>query len=114
MLWIVLLVLLVVGALIAILLPLFRDRQPWLLAGDQAEVMLEKLAEEKERVLRKLKDLDMEKETGAISELDYEELRQSYLQDAAMVNRRIGQLRGGGKKASPPLPTSAEVEGSRK
>ena len=113
MLWIVFLALLVLGALIAILLPLLRDRQPWLLAEDQAAVMLEKLAEEKERVLRKLKDLDMEKESGAISELDHDELRQAYLQDAAMVNRRIDQLRGGGKKA-PPLPTSAQVEGSRK
>ena len=114
MLWIVFLVLLIAGALIAILLPLFRGRQPWILAGDQAEAMLEKLAEEKERVLRKLKDLDMEKESGAISELDYDELRQAYLQDAAMMNRRIGQLRGGGKKAAPPLPTSTQVEGSRK
>ena len=114
MLWIVFLVLIVLGTFMAILLPLLRDRQPWLLAESEAAVMLEKLAEAKERVLRKLKDLDMEKESGAISEPDYHELRQSYLQDAAMVNRRMGQLRGSGKKARPQPQPISEVEGSRK
>ena len=58
------------------------------------------LDKEKAKVLRELKDLELERESGAIEETEYQELRQSYLTDAALVNRRISALR---RDAGPPV-----------
>lgn len=93
--WTLLLVSLIVAAIVAVIVPLIRPREPWELSDDGApgpENVLEILAREKEKVLRQLKDLETERESGAMAEKDYDELRAAYLGEAALINRRIEAL----------------------
>ena len=96
--WMVFLVLLAAVALFFVITPLFRSRRPWVTQTPEGALAL--LDKEKAKVLRELKDLELERESGAIEETEYQELRQSYLTDAALVNRRISALR---RDAGPPV-----------
>ncbi|MCG3134409.1 MAG: hypothetical protein HMLKMBBP_01715 [Planctomycetes bacterium] len=88
--WIALIVVIAAAAAWAAT-PLFRPRERWDL-GDTTE--LDRLFEEKARVLRALKDLDHELEAGMLGAKDHAEARAEWMDRAVSLNRRIEALTG--------------------
>ena len=109
MLWIVLILLVVIAAFVAIIVPVFGRPEPWVLEGAGPTVKM--LRKEKGRVLRLLKDLELEREAGSIDEERYEELRQSYLTEAAVLNRRLEELDSEAPVASTEVRETADTKG---
>ena len=107
--WIILTIIFVVSAVAAVLLPLFKKKPTWIVESmEKLQVRLDALLDQKERALRRLKDLDLEKEAGSLTEAEYEQLRGEFIQDVVMVNRRIEELQGG---AEPQKARSPELQG---
>ena len=113
--WFALLLLIIVIGILAVLIPVLRSPEPWAVAERQrsgpsgATVRLQR---EKASVLRRIKDLELEKESGATTEAEYEEMRRTYLGEAALLNRRLAELEGRQSPAGspPPLdPTGGEA-----
>lgn len=114
MLWPGLLVAVIVFVLGAIVAPLFkRQRDPWTVGSSPAALSALRL--KKEQVLRMLKDLELEQETGSLSSSEFETLRHKYLTEAALLNRRLRLLEGGAAapvastKSEPPSESSPEA-----
>ncbi len=109
--WTLLLVVIIVTALLVIIVPLIRPRQPWELSADATGPVnvLQLLGAEKEKVLRQLKDLETERESGAMSDEDYTELRAAYLGEAALLNRRLEALQEGTDEAESPTTRQKSV-----
>jgi hypothetical protein len=78
-------------AILAVALPLFGARVP-LQGGTRTEI--DRLFEEKARVLRALKDLDHEREVGTLGEADWTTARAGYLDEAVRLNRAISDITG--------------------
>ncbi|MFN0058889.1 MAG: hypothetical protein ACKVX7_10575 [Planctomycetota bacterium] len=85
------LLLLVVSAAL-ILWPLTRRREPWTVATDFSEIA-RLLADEKRRLLRAVKDLAHEREAGTVSAAEEQEVRAKLMHDAAVLNRRMDELK---------------------
>ncbi len=90
MLWLAFFLLVVVAALLVIVWPLRKPRVPW--QALRTPAALNSLLLEKERLLRLLKDLDMERDAGTLGEAQYEELRRAYRIEAALAERRYQEL----------------------
>lgn len=79
---------LVVGLLVIVVIarPLLREPLPW---DPEAQTRVhDLLSTQKEQALRKLKDLDFEREAGTIDAAEYETLRRSTLAEAALIEKR--------------------------
>ncbi len=87
MFWWGLLLIWALGILAWMLRPLFAPRQAWTSSGEGGA--RKRLEREKAGVLRLLKDLDVEKDAGSISEEEYQELRNAYRIEAAMIQRKV-------------------------
>ena len=91
---------LILGLVSSVLLPLLGPARPWAVADLRGARRLE--LQEKERLLRLIKDLDAEREREAIDPAEHERLRRDYLLQAAQVQRRLdaepseGSARGDG------------------
>lgn len=89
--WILLLVITSLGTLALALFPLLLERPAW---SHREEETLERMLEkEKERVLRLLKDLDLERDSRALAGGEYDDLRRAYLSEAALINRKLEACR---------------------
>ncbi|MGE3166057.1 MAG: hypothetical protein AB7O52_14215 [Planctomycetota bacterium] len=113
MLWALLLILVIVGALVWIFVPLFGRKDPWSHGANPAAIRL--LQDKKEQVLRLIKDLEQELEARAIDPVEYAELREKYLTEAAVLSRRLLALqgtRGHPAVSAPPLPPSDRSGGT--
>ena len=85
--WWGLLLIWAIGILAWMLRPLFTPRQAWTSSmGDDPRKLLER---EKAGVLRLLKDLDVEKDAGSLSDEEYQQLRDVYRIEAAIIQRRV-------------------------
>jgi hypothetical protein len=89
--WTLVLVAIVVVCLVAILLPVFGARRPWEGAPTSE---LDQLFARKARILRAIKDVDHEHEAGLLSDDDWRETRQEYLDEAVRLNREIADRTG--------------------
>lgn len=91
MIWFVLFALVLVAVIIVVLGPLFLgQREDW--DVDTSPKAFQALREQKDQTLRMLKDLDLERESGAVNEKIYEEMRARFLDEAALINRRLKVL----------------------
>ena len=88
--WFLLLIIAVVMIFTVVLLPLSRVREPWQPVPTSKAIEL--LQGQREQVMRKLKDLEAEKEADSIDEAEYQEMRATYLTEAALLGRRIAAL----------------------
>jgi cytochrome c-type biogenesis protein CcmH/NrfG len=88
--WILITALVILAAAYLVTRPLWGRREPWVL--QTKESIRDLLDREKERVFRTLKDLEEEKEAGAIGEEEYRELYESFRVEAALINRRYEEL----------------------
>ncbi|MEM7164371.1 MAG: hypothetical protein AAF581_02850 [Planctomycetota bacterium] len=82
--------------------PLLSRPVPWAPVSASKAVAL--LEGQREQVLRKLKDLEGERESGAVVAAEYEEMRKTFLTEAALLKRRIDALQQGTTAA----PTTGE------
>ena len=95
--WVALLCVFIIVVVVAVLLPFFKVRKPWAVDSvERLSMQIDALADQKERALRKIKDLDLERESGALSEEEYEQFRQEYRQDVVLIQRKLLALQGGG------------------
>ena len=85
-------ILVISAAAFVVTRPLWGRREPWTIHTEESIRAL--LDREKERVLRTLKDLEEEKEAGAIGEEEFRELYESFRVEAALINRRYEELLG--------------------
>ena len=92
MLWTFAFVAVLLGTLVAVVVPFLRPRETWEMPG--AETELDRLLREKQRVLRTLKDLEQELRAGLLDAQPYEEARTEYLERAVELNREIASLTG--------------------
>jgi hypothetical protein len=79
--------------LVLILVPLFRRRPLWMPfpeGGRRAELL-----DEKEKLLRAIKDVEFEFENGTLSQEDRDTLRADYKMKAAKVSREIHAIEKG-------------------
>jgi membrane protein implicated in regulation of membrane protease activity len=89
--WTIALCAVVVLALVAILLPWFRPARPW---TEEQHSALDRLFEEKGRVLRALKDLDHEHGAGLLNDADWRAAREEHVAEAVRLNREIAAQSG--------------------
>lgn len=92
MLWGLLLVAVISIAAGTIFWPLFGSKDPWSIGTSPTALRL--LRDKKEQVLRMIKDLEQEYEARAISPSEYAELRERYVNEVAIVSRRLLTLQG--------------------
>lgn len=83
---------------------LFRIVSPFLASEDEQirhELLddelreIERLVARKSVLLQSLKDIEFDRETGKLSETDYERLRDRYEREALQVMRELDEVRGG-------------------
>lgn len=84
--WTLVFACIVLAALAVSAVPLFRPGRPW---DIERASRLDELLASKARVLRSIKDLDHEKEAGLLSEEDWRETREEYVEEAVRLNRLI-------------------------
>ncbi|MBX6753153.1 hypothetical protein [Thermorudis peleae] len=60
-------------------------------APDEATARLADLLAQRDALVQALRDLELDRETGKITEQEYRETRQSYLRDAAQIVRQLEQ-----------------------
>lgn len=96
--WAVLLGVLVVVALVWTLFPFWRVAESW-----DAEYLDEEgvreLRQQKARLLRFLKDLELERETATLDEEEYQALWDEYAREVALVNQRLAAVDVGRKSS---------------
>lgn len=98
---------LLVGAFIVI--PLFQAEKTGL--AFQAKDPLQEGLARKEVLLKELKEIDLDYQTGKLSVADYQELTSRYKQQTAEIIQKIDQLRGGQDLCLPckkKVPTNAK------
>lgn len=88
--WFIALMVVVLVLAALILLPLFGRFVPWQPVSISKAVAL--LQGQREQVMRKLKDLEGEHEAESIGEEQYQEMRKTFLTEAALLGRRIDAL----------------------
>ncbi len=90
--WILILVITLVltGAWIAF--PFFMKKESWSIQQQLAAI--DQNMQSREHLLRLLKDLEVEFETGGIDQAEYEKIQTGYLNEAALVTRRLKALQG--------------------
>ncbi|MCI0650803.1 MAG: hypothetical protein L0Z55_02845 [Planctomycetes bacterium] len=95
MLWELLFAAVIGAAIFLVLVPLLRAPVAWVRGdGDAARTLLR---QEKNRILRALKDLEVERETGALAEAEHARVHAMLVVEAAEVNRRLDALDGGAR-----------------
>lgn len=72
-----------------VLAPLLRAWER--VAPEEATARLADLLAQRDALVQALRDLELDRETGKITEQEYRETRQSYLRDAAQVVRQLEQ-----------------------
>lgn len=108
--WATLLGLLVLVALLWTLRPLWKAPESW-----EAEYLdeqgIRELRQQKARLLRFLKDLELERETETLDEEEYQELWDEYAREVALVNQRLAAVDVGRKPAGarPPAPNQEDA-----
>ena len=111
--WTTLLIAFIVVGSLLVVLPLFKRKPTWIVASmEQLQVKLNALVDQKERALRRIKDLDLEKESGALTDAEYEQLRGEFIQDVVMVNRRLEEMQRGSDKKPAKSEKRTEVKGA--
>ena len=94
--WLALLCFFIIVVVVTVLLPFFKAKKPWAVDSlERLSTQVEALADQKERALRKIKDLDLERESGALSEEEFEQFRQECRQDVVLIQRKLLALQGG-------------------
>ncbi len=88
--WAVAAFLLTIG-LAWVLLPLFGVALPWRadMAEDDARRLIKR---EKAKAMRRIKDLEHERDAGMIDERDYEHFRRGAMEEVVLFNRRLEDL----------------------
>lgn len=89
--WLITFVAGLVAAAVALVLPLVGPRLPW---HSSLGTELDRLLQEKARVLRALKDLQHERAGGFLNEREFQETRRDYVEQAARLNRGLQRLTG--------------------
>ena len=89
--WTVFLALCIGVGVVAALAPLFRARRAWD-TGESSD--LDRLFDDKARVLRTVKDLDHEREAGLLTEQDWRDARAAAVDEAVRLNREISEQTG--------------------
>ena len=91
--WALILVSFLVLCAAAIAFPLFGKAVPW--ATESQLASLEEAYQARERVIRLLKDLEGDYESGQVQDGQYDTLQRAYLDEAALIKRRIEALESG-------------------
>ena len=88
--WMTLLVCTLVLIVLWISFPLFTKKEAW--ATQQQLAAIDQNLEQREHLMRLLKDLEVEFESGGIEEEEYLKLQKGYLTEAALVARNLSAL----------------------
>ncbi len=99
MLWILILGLVLALALAVLVVTLTARPVSWRAEGAPSAVTA--LERDKERVLRLIKDLDGEAERDVLPREEVAALRDSYLREAALIQRRLARLGAGTSRSDP-------------
>ena len=78
-------------ALAWVLLPVFGEPRPWRveLQGSDARRLIQR---ERAKALRRVKDLEHERDAGMISGPDYDVMRRAAMEEIVLFNRRLDDL----------------------
>lgn len=91
---VVLIALLILGAFVFVLGPLFSQKNGrwWRLEAGQAALTLDELVTRRDALYTALKDVEFDQETGKLANEDYQIVRARYMAEAARVLQQLDRL----------------------